>query len=68
MENFQTIIIIHDKKSSIQIAPDFFDALEKTKLGKDNEAIRRSVGILTETPGLYDRLTAWENLVFFARL
>ena len=38
------------------------------RLGTDNAAIRRSVGILTETPGLYDRLSAWQNLVFFARL
>ena len=38
------------------------------RLGDDNEAIRRAVGILTETPGLYDRLSAWQNLVFFARL
>jgi ABC-2 type transport system ATP-binding protein len=38
------------------------------KLGVENEAIRRSVGILTETPGLYDRLSAFENLVFFGRL
>jgi ABC-2 type transport system ATP-binding protein len=38
------------------------------KIGSDNTAIRQSVGILTETPGLYDRLTALHNLVFFARL
>ena len=38
------------------------------QLGRDDQAIRRSVGILTETPGLYDRLSAFENLVFFARL
>ena len=38
------------------------------RLGAENDAIRRSVGILTETPGLYDRLSAWENLMFFARL
>ena len=38
------------------------------RLGAENDAIRRSVGILTETPGLYDRLSAWENLLFFARL
>ena len=37
-------------------------------LGADNEALRRSVGILTENPGLYDRLSAWQNLMFFARL
>ncbi|MFL5735369.1 MAG: ABC transporter ATP-binding protein [Chloroflexia bacterium] len=37
-------------------------------LGPDNEAIRASVGILTETPGLYGMLTAWDNLLFFAGL
>src|SRR6476659_1521497 len=37
-------------------------------LGAGNDAIRRSVGILTETPGLYERLTAGENLLFFGRL
>ncbi len=37
-------------------------------LGEDNYAIQQSVGILTETPGLYDHLSAWQNLVFFARL
>jgi len=40
---------------------------EKT-LGKDNRAIRQHVGVLTETPGLYKRLSAWDNLLFFARL
>jgi ABC-2 type transport system ATP-binding protein len=37
-------------------------------VGRENEAIRRSVGILTETPGLYERLSARQNLLFFARL
>lgn len=37
-------------------------------LGKDNQQIRRSVGMLTETPGLYDKLSALQNLVFFGRL
>jgi len=32
------------------------------------EAIRARVGILTETPGLYDRLSATANLEFFGRL
>ncbi len=38
------------------------------RLGEHNEAIRQAVGILTETPGLYDRLSAWQNLLFFAEL
>jgi ABC-2 type transport system ATP-binding protein len=37
-------------------------------LGAGNDAIRRAVGILTETPGLYEQLTAWQNLRFFAQL
>jgi ABC-2 type transport system ATP-binding protein len=32
------------------------------------EALRRAVGLLTEQPGLYDRLTARENLRFFIKL
>jgi len=32
------------------------------------EAVRSRVGILTETPGLYDKLTATANLDFFGRL
>jgi ABC-2 type transport system ATP-binding protein len=38
------------------------------ELGRDNQAIRRRVGILTETPGLYERLSALQNLVFFGQL
>jgi ABC-2 type transport system ATP-binding protein len=38
------------------------------KVGRDDTAIRRSVGILTETPGLYDRLSAEKNLTIFAQL
>jgi len=37
-------------------------------LGQANQAIRQSVGVLTETPGLYKRLSAWDNLLFFAKL
>jgi ABC-2 type transport system ATP-binding protein len=37
-------------------------------LGEQNDAIRQAVGILTETPGLYDRLSAWQNLLFFAEM
>jgi len=38
------------------------------RVGRDDTAIRRSVGILTETPGLYDRLSAEKNLTIFANL
>ncbi|MGH2515801.1 MAG: ATP-binding cassette domain-containing protein [Ktedonobacterales bacterium] len=38
------------------------------RLGENNDAIRRAVGILTETPGLYDRLSAWQNLLFYAEM
>jgi ABC-2 type transport system ATP-binding protein len=37
-------------------------------LGRDDQAIRQSVGILTETPGMYDRLSAEKNLVIFGKL
>lgn len=38
------------------------------RIGKDDREIRRRVGILTESPGLYDRLSAARNLEIFARL
>lgn len=38
------------------------------RVGQDDTAIRRTVGILTETPGMYDRLSAEKNLAIFARL
>jgi ABC-2 type transport system ATP-binding protein len=54
---------------SALIAPTSGSALVAGyELGAENEAIRRQVGILTETPGLYDRLSAMENLVFFGQL
>ncbi|MDP1826330.1 MAG: ABC transporter ATP-binding protein [Archangium sp.] len=34
----------------------------------DGTALRKKVGLLTEQPGLYERLTARENLTFFMRL
>jgi len=36
--------------------------------GKDDTEIRRSVGVLTETPGLYDNLPAEFNLRLYAEL
>ncbi|HUS94902.1 MAG TPA: ABC transporter ATP-binding protein [Patescibacteria group bacterium] len=38
------------------------------KVGEDDQEIRRNVGILTETPGMYDRLSAYRNLYIYARL
>ena len=38
------------------------------RLGEDDMDIRRSVGILTEAPGLYERLDAVQNLRLYARL
>jgi ABC-2 type transport system ATP-binding protein len=38
------------------------------ELGKEDKEIRRTVGILTESPGLYEKLTALQNLLFFAGL
>jgi ABC-2 type transport system ATP-binding protein len=37
-------------------------------LKDDGVALRSRVGLLTESPGLYDRLTALENLRFYMRL
>jgi len=37
-------------------------------LGKDDQDIRRSVGVLTETPGMYERLSAHNNLTIYAKL
>lgn len=34
---------------------------------KDPVRVRESVGVLTETPSLYERLSAYENMDFFAR-
>ena len=38
------------------------------ELGKDDTQIRRNVGFLTESPGMYERLTAEKNLTIFAEL
>ena len=40
----------------------------KYEVGKDDQEIRRTVGILTETPGMYERLSAERNLSIFAQL
>ena len=38
------------------------------RLGRQDPEIRAAVGILTEQPGLYERQSAWDNLVYFATL
>ena len=38
------------------------------QVGVDDTDVRRSVGILTESPGLYERLSAYRNLAIFANL
>jgi ABC-2 type transport system ATP-binding protein len=38
------------------------------EVGKADQKIRAQVGILTESPGLYERLSARRNLEFFAEL
>jgi ABC-2 type transport system ATP-binding protein len=37
-------------------------------IGRADAEVRRKVGILTETPGMYDSLSAERNLAFFAAL
>jgi ABC-2 type transport system ATP-binding protein len=39
-----------------------------SRVGEDDQSIRRSVGILTETPGMYDNLSAEYNLRIYANL
>jgi len=52
------------------IAPDSGSArIAGHELGRDsNHALRSVCGLLTETPGFYDRISAWENLIFFSQL
>ena len=38
------------------------------KVGEDDLEIRRNVGLLTESPGMYERLSAEKNLRIFAEL
>ncbi len=51
------------------IAPTTGEAsIAGLRVGRDDMEIRRNVGILTESPGLYDKLSAYDNLDFYARL
>jgi ABC-2 type transport system ATP-binding protein len=38
------------------------------EIGKQDQDIRRNTGILTESPGLYDQISAERNLALFAQL
>ncbi len=38
------------------------------KIGKDDQDIRRKIGLLPESPGLYDSLSAEQNLAFFGSM
>jgi len=42
--------------------------LDGSLVGRDNEAIRAKIGILTESPGLYEKLSPRQNLEYFGRL
>jgi ABC-2 type transport system ATP-binding protein len=35
---------------------------------RQGQAVRQQTGVLTETPALYERLTAWQNLEFFGTM
>ena len=38
------------------------------KIGQDDQDIRRKIGLLPESPGLYDSLSAEQNLAFFGAM
>lgn len=42
--------------------------IDGKEIGRQNQEIRRQIGILTENPGLYERLSAVKNLEIYARL
>jgi ABC-2 type transport system ATP-binding protein len=51
------------------IAPSSGEAMVTGRSVRTNaDEIRGRVGLLTEAPGLYERLTAWQNLMIFANL
>ena len=51
------------------IAPSAGEAwVNGHKVGAESDTIRSEVGILTESPGLYERLSAYQNLDIYGRL
>jgi len=54
---------------SALIAPTAGEAwVAGCRVGVDDNRLRKSVGILTEAPGLYEQLSAERNLAFYAQL
>ncbi len=54
---------------STLITPDSGDAIiDGARLTTDRERIRRALGVLSDAKGLYWRLTARENIVYFGEL
>jgi ABC-2 type transport system ATP-binding protein len=43
-------------------------SINGARLGPDSQRIRSMTGILTESPGLHDKLTARQNLAYYGRL
>lgn len=62
------------KTTSIRMLAGLIGASEGTaringlELGRDSQHIRATTGVLTEAPGLHDKLTARENLGYYGRL
>ncbi len=46
---------------------DVFVAGKSVRDSKNRTTISRNIGLLTESPNVYERLTAEQNLIFFAR-
>jgi ABC-2 type transport system ATP-binding protein len=61
------------KTTTIRMLAGLFSASEGWakvggyRIGKESLQVRQTVGILTENPSLYERLTAYENMDFFAQ-
>ena len=62
------------KTTSVRMLAGLIGASEGTarvnglELGRDSQGIRAITGVLTEAPGLHDKLTARQNLGYYGRL
>jgi sodium transport system ATP-binding protein len=51
------------------LKPDAGSArIDGHEIGTEDDAVRRQIGVLPHRPGLYDRLTARENIAYFGAL